>query len=269
MVFSRTDPATGRSLQFQLIEWRAPRTPGLGTRDGEGLAHHQPVLARAPAERGIETDLIEIGRIAPAISQLCIGENGVAERPAPQRTDLPGLAAIAKRPVRDILALAGNQRRRLQRDNRVIILEGSPAETQLAGGKSGRAIEIGPVPTADILPGNARNRSQAVADSQFAVERDLVLVEISIINDFAITVPGPVGPVMKCRDDGEALALFLGPGSGLCGRRGARCQAGGNQVSKPGLSRRTRSRTAAQAISLKNSLLAISDDWSNTRSCIF
>lgn len=269
MIFCTADPSAGGNLQLQLVEPRPPGTARLGAGDGEGLAHQQPVLPRSPAKRCVEPDLVEIGGIAPAIGDLRIGEDGFAEGPAPQCPNLPGLAAIAQGPVGHILALAGNECCCLQRDDRVIILDSGPTQAQLTGGQTGRAVEIGPVLPADILPCNTRDRGQAVADTQFRVERDLVLVEIAVINDLAVTIPRPVGAVIEGRDDGEAFALLLGPGSGRSGRRGARCQTGSNQVSKPGLSRRTRSSTAAQAISLKNSLLAISDDWSNTRSCIF
>jgi len=147
------------------------------------------------------------------------------------------------------------------------------AHAQLTGGKPLGTILAKTELLFDRLPGDAAEQGPALAEPVLTVERHLLFQEIPVRATLAVGIKIAVGPVNQAGRDEKSLALLLQPGTGL---RGARTQSRGyercareDQVSKPGLSRRTRSSTAAQAISLKNSFEEISSDCPKTRSCIF
>ena len=125
----------------------------------------------------------------------------------------------------------------------------------------------------NILPGNPRDYSVPGGDAVFEVGGRLILVEIAVVETLSVRIEGRVGPIDQSGEDQKSLTALLRPGActGRCRQEQSRrtSEAGRrNQASKPGLSRRTRSSSAAQAISLKNSFDAISPDCPKTRSCI-
>ena len=166
------------------------------------------------------------------------------------------------------------------------------AQTDLAGSQPFCAVRIGARPQPDRLPGQARDEGSLITQPDLAILGRLVLVENPVGNHRSVPVKRRIRAIDQNRGNPHTLASSLGPGSGVCLPRktgpGDKAQTGHQnqgadrspstaarrvrsacQTSKPGLSRRTRSRTAAQAISLKSSFEAISEDCPKTRFCIF
>lgn len=271
MVFRRADRAPNGQLQLVLFEFRPAGPRRFGTPDRIALGDNLPAPGRGPAPAHVETDFVEIAAAAPAMCDLQVDELAAAETAAPEPAHLPCSVAIAQRLVGDILARTGQERDGLERHDLAIAGPHRPPQTDLACRKAAGLVDDVAMAPAHGLPGQPAHQGDPAGQPVFEIDRRFVLVEITVIDPPALSIKGQIGPVGERCDDEQPLAAFLRPGAGRSRRRrGQRGEAGQQcQASKPGLSRRTRSSTAAQAISLKNSFAAIWSDWPKTRSCIF
>ena len=177
-----------------------------------------PALAQCPPDRRVQPRLVEIAPLAPSPGELGLGEATLPDGTSPQAAKFERGIARAERLVGYILALPRDQYQRLRGNDLPIAAPERLPYADLARREALRTVDGIAVAAADILPGEAGDQRGRFGHAVFGKDRGFVLVEITVIDAFALGTEGRIGAVHDGGDDGERVPFRLGPGT-ACSRR--------------------------------------------------